>query len=377
LISKLHLIGFKGIRNRTFNLQTGINIIHGGSCTGKSSIIDALHLLQLYSYYAASPYETHITLSDPSSYVYHGEDGFTIIMGMDTGRGSGSIYRLDYDRKLMQYTETYIINDTVYTYSGGRLRIKDARISRYTPKWYEFEPGEFWDKIGKWKITIRGLPWRNTPHLVAIEMGHWGGIEEATRNVPLILARVISGKIALEDRNLAKMLRGKIRVFFQTVFQTHSFLRGMAILKHIDYKNALGPSKHLSQMIDPYGSNFPWIYLNALRLGLGEKIKNTMRSLGFDKDYAVESTIDNRYYIVLIDRQGKVYFRTIPYSISKALIITVSLYYSNGVLAIDDFDEYLEPELAERLLEILGREGKQVIATSRRLRSGNANIIEL
>ncbi len=367
MIRELIIENFRGFKEFMVGFNKGLNIIHGGNCRGKSSIIDSILFLQMYSYYAGNPHEHHPVIADPSILVHAGEKEFYIALKL-YHEGIGDVYyRIDADTEEIMYTESFIIDDTVYTYSGGILRIKDARRSRYTPKTFKIHGETLWDRIGKWKIKVSGLPWRNTSHLVSVETSHWGGIIEAAENVPEILSRIISARLITSGREVAENLRLRLRKFFKTVFLTHYFLRRMVVLKNIDYKNAIGPSKHLTLIMDPYASNFPWILLNAIRMGHGPGINKDMHELGYKgREFSVASTIDNRYYLLMTINGKAVYTTRLPLSLVKTLVYVTAARFSNGHVLIDDFDDHLDEDSSIRLLKVLRRNTNQLIITTRR-----------
>ncbi len=367
MIKELIIENFRGFKEYMIEFDKGLNVIHGGNCKGKSSIIDSILFLQMYSYYAGNPHEHHPVITDPSVLVRAGEKEFCVALKL-YHEGVGDVYyRIDVDTEGIMYTESFIIDDTVYTYSGGVLRIKDARRSRYTPKTHEI-PGEtLWDRINKWKIKVAGLPWRNTSHLVSVETSHWGGIVEAAENVPEILSRIISARLIISGREVAENLRLRLRRFFKTVFLTHYFLRRMVVLKNIDYKNAIGPSKHLTLIMDPYASNFPWILLNAIRMGHGPSIRKDMEELGYKgREFSVASTIDNRYYLLMTVNGRAVYTTRLPLSLVKTLVYVTAARFSNGHLLIDDFDDHLDEDSSIKLLNVLKQNTNQLIVATRR-----------
>ncbi len=367
MYKEVFIRNFRGFKEKRLELKPGLNIVFGDNCTGKSSLVDSILFLQQYSYYAGNPHIHHPLIADPSTQVLAGEKEFTVAVRMSLA-GIGDIYyRLDVETEHIMYTESFIIGDTVYTYSDGSLRIKNARRSRYTPEGYRFEGESIWDKLGVWRIKVGGLPWRNTAHLVSIETSHWGGIVEATRNVPEILSRIISARMGPETRVMTGGIRRRLRDFFKTIFLAHNFLRGTVIIKGIDFKNAIGPSKHLSMIMNPYASNFPWIFLNALRMGHGEAIRRDMEALGYtDREFSVASTIDNRFYLLMTMKGRAVYSTRLPYSLVKALIYVVASHFSNRYMIIDDYDEYLDEESSRRILERIRGNTDQLILTTRR-----------
>lgn len=290
-------------------------------------------------------------------------------------------YRLDGDAEKMTYKETFIFGDTVFTYDSGMLRIKDARRSKYTPHDPSMIKESIWDQLKTWKIILAGLPWKSFPHLVTIEASLWGGIVEAEKNVPEILARVLIGKIELPGKELRIKFFKKLKDLFRLVFTTHRFLRRIVILKNIDYKNAIGPSKHVSMLFDPYASNFPWIYLQLLRQGKSIIIRDGLKYLGLDDlTFMVGSTIDNRYYIYVKEKDRAIYSTRLATSTIKLLVCLSALAFSNGVVLIDDFDEHMDEDVSRRLLDYLARASKQLIITTRReinIDRKNTNIVYL
>ncbi len=356
--------------------KQGINVIHGRGCSGKTSIIDAFLFLQLYSYYYGSTIKNRI-LTDPTLYSYMGETEFSIMTGLKINDNE-YFFRIDVDTEKPEYVESYIIRDTVFTYRPiGRLSIKDARRSKYIPPGYNAPRDTLWDRIGKWRLVISNLPWNSLGHLVSVESSYWGGIDEAIKHVPEIISRILASKIRLSDRELLTEIRIRLKELFTYVFITHRFLRGIVVLKYIDYKNAVGPSKHVSRIFDPYASNFPWIYLSLIKNGKSDEISRYLRNMGYDYNVSIGSTIDNRYYLILTQKNKALYLFNLPTSLIKTLIILSTIFYSNGVVVIDDFEEFLDEKEINQLLEIFRRNTIQLIATSRSGRIKGEHIIHL
>ncbi len=362
----IRIINFRGFTDKEFKFSPGLNIIYGKSRSGKTTIIDAFLFLQLFSYFYGSLYEAHPLLSDPTVLVHGDKKKFAITVKLLLS-GKPVYYRLDGNTEKMIYKESFIFDDTVFTYDSGMLRIKDARKSKYTPYDPSIIKESIWDKLKTWKITLAGLPWKSFPHLVTVEASHWGGIVEAEKNVPEILARVLIGKIELPDKELRIKFFKKLKELFRLVFTTHHFLRKIVVLKYIDYKNAIGPSKYVSMLFDPYASNFPWIYLQLLRQGKGIIIRDGLRYLGIDDlTFMVGSTIDNRYYIYVKEKNKAIYSTRLATSTIKLLIYLSALAFSNGVVLIDDFDEHMDEDVSRKLLDYLARASRQLIITTRR-----------
>ena len=376
LFKELFIKNFKGFKRLHIRYTPGINIIYGKRCSGKTSLVDALLFLQLYSYYYGSFVKSRY-ITDPSIYSHMGETEFYIMAKLQFGEDS-YYFRVDVDVEKPVYRETYIIGDTVFTYrSDGRLSIKDVRKSRYVPKNYQ-TPGEsIWEQIGKWRIILSNLPWRSLGHLVSIEASYWGGITEAIKHVPEIISRVLVYRIELKDKKLLNEVKMRLKKLFESVFITHRYLREIAVLKYIDLKNAIGPSKHVSRIFDPYASNFPWIYLLLIRRGYSDIIHEYLKKLGLKLKVSVGSTIDNRYYLVSTAKSKAIYLLNMPTSLVKILVLVSALLYSNGVVIIDDFDEYLDNTVAEKLLEIYSERAKQAILTTRSEGLKGNNIISL
>ncbi len=97
MIKELIIENFRGFKEYMVEFDKGLNIIHGGNCKGKSSIIDSILFLQMYSYYAGNPHEHHPVITDPSILVRAGEKEFYVALKLYHEGIVDIYYRIDVD----------------------------------------------------------------------------------------------------------------------------------------------------------------------------------------------------------------------------------------------------------------------------------------
>jgi hypothetical protein len=368
-ISRLFIKGFRGISEKWFRLGDAVNIIHGGRCSGKSSIIDSLLFLHRYSITPTSSLEHMLHTWFTSSIIHHGYREFRILVETSGESDESGFYGLTGSIEDNTISELYIVGDTAMKTKSGVLEVfsvyllEDRELLGLTTSSLD---ENIWEDLSKKRLIFKRLPWRTIAGLVWSEVTHYG-FEIAYKKVPEVISSILLGYARDLSREEKERLAGRIASVIRYAFRIGRFFRRSVIAKHIDYKNAVGPSKLRGASIDPHLSNLPWILYNMYNSGRIGSVLECLEEIGVrDGLHGVERTIDQRYYIV-VDSNGKEIMREgISTSFVKALALCTVLNYSEKLVAIDDYDEYLDEELTRNFIELASKSNRQVILTTRR-----------
>jgi len=365
IVRRLYIKSFRGIEEKLLEFGDNVNIVYGAGRSGKTSIVDALLFLQRYSL-SPSQYLDPLLNIWFGEAVVHGKAGKFQIMINTLDKELQGFFGIEVDTQHNRVVEQYIVDDTLFAVKDGVLEAEDPRLLKL--KLFEHETGgkSFWDKMDRGIIPITKLPWKTIADLVSIETAFYG-IETAFEKVPDILSDAMIPRLRGVDDEGKKELTARVRKFFKYAFKLHYMLRRSVIVRYIDYKNAVGPSKIRGHAVDPHFSNLPWILYNIFEKDLTHKLSDCLRSIGLhDLVIGVEKTIDQRYYLT-INVKGKDIVRDgIPVSIVKLLSLCVASCYASNLIVFDDYDEYLNVEDIAKVFSTIIPMNKQYILTSRR-----------
>jgi hypothetical protein len=352
-----------------------VNIIYGKPFSGKTSLVDAFLFLKKYSSIATQKIEYISEYWSIDDILYSNHKIFAIMIRTSNDREG--YLRIIYNKTTNSFREDYIVSNTLYVIENGVLRIKDIRKARSKPIDYPETIGKTpWDKLSVYKIIIGKLPWRTLSRMVSVETVYWGGFKLAKTHVPVILGKILSSrindKVSIEDKKVVTEILGEL---FRYVFDVYEYISLTNIIKSINFKNVCGPSRFRGRAVDPFASNIPWIYLLLEESNREGYVRECLEASGFkDVDISVAKTIDNKYYLNVRINGVHVSPHSLPYSLIKTLTICVVSHYSSGSIVIDDFDEFLNREIVNALIDYLIELNKQFILTTRREPRGDLGI---
>jgi len=220
--------------------------------------------------------------------------------------------------------------------------------------------------MGKRRIKFENLPWKTVSEIAYAETISYG-FEVASRRIPEVLAKLLVREASGLSQREQSVLEDRLKLVFTYAFHVNKLFRESIVVKDVDFKNAVGPSKLRGRVIDPYFSNLPWILYSMYRSGKLEPVIECLESAGvLCKLAGVERTVDNRYYIMASSKGLEVVRESIPVSFVKALALCTALSHSHSFAVVDDFDEYLDSDTSTRLLATALKTGKQLVLTNRR-----------
>ena len=366
-ISKLHVKSFRGLNKHVIELDKGLNILHGRRCSGKTSIVDSLLFLQRFIISPSRRLEALLHTWFTLAIVHKGGNKFSIAiktLGRETERG---IFGIIGDLKENSIQEFYAVGDTLISMKTGQMEISNILLSRedFIEELRDEIEENVWNRVSRKKLRYEKVPWTTITGLIWGEITHYG-FDIAYKNIPEAIATILLKRAKDLSKEEKDLLKPRIVSVLKYAFKINRFLRRSVVAKHIDYKNAIGPSKLRGYTIDPHFSNLPWILYNIYRGDEHKDILQCLSEMGVhDMLHGIERTVDHRYYIIASSRGTEIIREGIASSFIKALALCTAIKYAENLVVIDDFDEYLDEELSLNFLKIAGNVRKQVILTTR------------
>jgi len=367
LVEEVYIEGFRGISKRVLKLSSGVNVVYGKPCSGKTSIVDAFLFTQRFMLNPSSSLETLLHTWFSETVFHSGKRKFSIAF-KTRGESVAGVYGLVADSETNTLTEYFITGDTALYSSSGVVEVTSPLlIGEGFAR--ALAPGTglgVWEEVGKRRIKFENLPWKTASEIAYAETISYG-FEVASRRVPEVLAKLFVREASGLSQREQGVLEERLKHVFTYAFHVNKLFRESVVVKDVDFKNAVGPSKLRGSVIDPYFSNLPWILYSMYRSGRLEPVIECLESAGVPGKLAgVERTVDNRYYIVASNRGLEAVRESIPVSFVKALAVCTALSHSQSFVVVDDFDEYLDSDTSARLLATALKTGKQLVLTTRR-----------
>ncbi len=366
-LKELFIKNYRGIDKKRLVFKENINILYGANRSGKTSIVDSLLFLQRYLMNPSHTLEHLLNIWFGEAIAHGRSREFSIfVKTIDREEGLEGFFGLRVDVDKNRVREIYIVEDTVFSIENGVLEASD--LKNFKEKSLGLVPRDesIWDVIGKKKITIARLPWRTVAGLISSEIIYYG-FETAYTKTPDILSKILVSRLTDFSEEAKKLFGERLVMFLRYAFKTLYHVKRSVIVKYIDYKNAVGPSKFRGHIIDPHFSNLPWIIYTMYERDMTKELIDCLRGVGIPLSmFGVEKTVDQRYYIVLETSGREIMRDGIPASMVKLLSLCTASCYSRGFIVFDDYDEYIDPSIVGQLLGILRDTGKQYIFTTRR-----------
>jgi len=364
-ISRLYIRNFRGIREKVVEFKPGLNILYGGRCSGKTSIVDSLLFIQRY---LISPTRNLLNLVHTwftYGLAYRGEDVFNIAVETTFENNVKGLFNLTVNVDDGDISEMYIYGDTAIESSKGEIKVMDVKLVDQKLLKQVAQPSDFWDRMEKKEFTFRNLPWRSISEFLVNETIYFN-YEEAVEKIPVVFSRLITNRYLSLSRELLNGLRSRIENVVRYALHIHDLFRGSVIVKQIDYKNAIGPSKFRGVLIDPHFSNLPWIIKQIGEIGEFNELNKCLENMGFrDISLSVDKTIDQRYYLVVESKGLKLIRESISLSLLKTISLCTILTYGRKLIVIDDFEVYMDNDMIRRFINMISKIDRQVILTTR------------
>ncbi|OYT39202.1 MAG: hypothetical protein B6U89_04480 [Desulfurococcales archaeon ex4484_58] len=364
-IHELYVKNFRGISEKKLLFHEGINIIRGPSSSGKTSLVDSLLFLQRFSLNPTLTLEYLLNVWFGEAIVYRKAKEFEIMIQTIEGE-QRSYFGLRVNISRDKIREFYIVKDTYFIVDGGDLYAQDIRAVKKKPANYSYEETNIWDQIPirSHKLAFTKLPWKTIAGMISHEASYYG-YDVALEKAPYVLSRVLVSKTDLsgEARNL---MINRLIDLFKYAFKLHRLFRRSVIIKSIDFKNAVGPTKLRGYVVDPHFSNLPWIIYTLHEKGSIDELFDCLNKIGVNESLSgVSKTVDQRYYLIINSGGREIVREGIPTNFIKLLTICTAACYSKKLIVIDDFDEFLDENLVHALLKTLLTFNKQFILTTR------------
>jgi predicted ATPase len=148
----------------------------------------------------------------------------------------------------------------------------------------------------------------------------------------------------------------------------YGFIEGVAVVRSIDWRAAASPQVlERSERLKPDASNFPQFLFTVTGGSVGEDLREALRySLPGCRDFNVvfEPTADGRVSVGLVVDGLRLAPPSIPQGALKTLILESLLEWEPSLLAVDEFENSLHPELQQFLLDELRSSGANVIVAT-------------
>ncbi len=366
-LKKLYISRFRGIDEKEIDFNKRLNILIGSRNSGKTSIVDSLLFLQKYVLTPTYSLEPLLHTWFTSSLTYMGSRKTSILVKLEDNRDE-LFLELDIDIRKNTIEEKYVYKDTILGVREGNWVVYNIYIDSSKPILKEAEKLEenIWESFEKKMIKFIN-PFNKTITGTINAYIFYYGFKTAYETLPSSLANtLLEGVKDLKDKN-KELLKNRLVELLRNVFKIIYLLRSSIIVRGIDYKNAIGPSKLRGHVVDPYCSNLPWIIYSIQKNGRLYYINNCLKKMGLEERIrGVEKTIDRRYYLVISSDKYIITRESISLSIVKSIIICLSFCYPSNLVVIDDYDEYLDEELLINSLKYMKNVDRQIILTTRR-----------
>ncbi len=367
IIRRLCLYSFKAFEKTCFDLKP-LTVFIGKTGSGKSSIIDSLAVLREITTRGcvhSCGFERWWSLRN----LVHNRDprGFRVSITAVVGDVSGR-YTVHIDPRSGRLREEYVIENTVYSVEDGVVRASDARRMRGYAAEAATKPSP-WDMLDYDSIRVSILPWLTMVDFSRAEISYWGDGKSAIEVVPDLFSRTVSRRAELKKPSEKEMWALQILFynFSKYAIAIHDLLRRSIVVGVPKLYRGLGPTRNRATILDYDLSNLPYVLRLHRGRGILEYVSEKISEiLGREATVEVRETVDRRSYIVLNIGNTVLDPPSMPRSMVKIIAVLAAAYMKTDLIAIDDFDEYLDMETAHALLDVLRESDAQVIITSRR-----------
>jgi predicted ATPase len=157
-------------------------------------------------------------------------------------------------------------------------------------------------------------------------------------------------------------------LLFMASAVVYGFIEGIAVVKNIDWRVVTSPQVlERSERLRPDASNFPQFLFTITGGSVGEDLREALRYslLGYrDFNVVFEPAADGRISMRLVVDGLRLAPPSIPQGALKTLILESLLKWGPSLLAVDEFENSLHPELQQFLMDEFRSSGASVIVAT-------------
>jgi predicted ATPase len=189
----------------------------------------------------------------------------------------------------------------------------------------------------------------------------------ASENVP-VDALLGLARILIARSTAGGALSRVSHLLFMASAVVYGFIEGIAVVRGIDWRAVTSPQVlERSERLRPDASNFPQFLFTITGGSVGEGLREALRySLPGYRDFNVvfEPTADGRVFLRLAADGLRLAPPSTPQGALKTLILESLLEWGPSLLAVDEFENSLHPELQQFLLDEFRSSGASVIVAT-------------
>ncbi len=375
VLTSLYIENFKAFKKINQKLSPNVTLVIGGRRTGKTSFIEALEILHRYARESTLLGSIYRHWWGLSNLAYDRNKPFSIGVTVEFN-GETGFYRLIVDHRENKWSEEYIINNTSAIVTDGIIKFTKIQhqMLEELPSSITSKPSPL-DALNREEIVTSIKPWSNLAEYARTSIYYWGSLESAIKNASDILARTLSYRVTQRRTNKISVRGRKYGALYDLIYSVASLaivanyiLNHSVFVKWIDFRLTTTPVKDVFGYLRYDVSNL-YGFIKRL-LSRGNKLSYTQKMLelycGKGSNIETNELPNKTIYLRVVCGGKTITPPNMPLGLVKAIALGVALDTRSKLIIIDDFDEYLDMDLATRFIEIASKTGGQVVLTTRR-----------
>ncbi len=373
VIDRVFIENFKVFKSFDRKLEK-LAIIVGGRRSGKTSFVEALEILSRLMREAVVTGSIHRHWWGLENLAYRRRGDIRIGVGVrDDSYDIHGYFQATIDTREYRFVEEYHVSGAVAVVRDGVLTLRLPRRGEYKADESKRLAGI--EELLEEEIRLGVTPWRSLIEFSDVNLRYWGSLRDTLSNAPDLLARALLS-IRQVDRIQKLKVNSEYRDLLYTIIKdllalaiiTNYTLAKTTYIKWVDFKTTVNPVKDVFGYLRYDGSNLPGYIHRLLMSGSRLDYTNRMAELycGLGSRIELIELPNKVTYLKAYCGGMELLPPNLPLGFVKSVVLGATLDTPTPLVVIDDFDEYLDEDLARKFIELAMTADKQVILTTRR-----------
>ncbi len=373
IINRLFLENFKAFKTLDVKLDK-LSIVVGGRRSGKTSFVEALEILSRLMREAGLTGSIYRHWWGLENLAYRRKGYIRIGVGIrDDSYDVHGYFQVTIDTREYRFVEEYHVDGVIATIDDGVMILRLPERDEYMALDSKVISGV--EDLFEEEIKLGVTPWGSIIAFSNQNLRYWGSLKDTMASATDLLARIL---LSVRQVGRIRKLRTNSRyrdILYTVIKDILSLgiiacytLANATYIKWIDFRTTTNPVKDVFGYLRYDASNLPGYIHRLFIRGYRLDYINRMVELycGIGSRIELVELPNKTIFIKTYCGEEEVAPPNLPLGLVKAIALGTALDSPSPLVVIDDFDEYLDEDVARKFIEYAMESGKQVILTTRR-----------